>query len=255
MAVLFGKTCLRAAALLIALGASLGAQADTTLTYQDQNDNGAQAFIISIQPPFLRMDEAGGMWMLYNGQTDTLYAVQPSEKSYTKMDRATARQLGGALSAVEEQMKKLPPEQRAAIEQMMGRSMPSSKKKPKVEYLMTNNTRKRAGVQCRVGHLVQADKTRHEFCVAKPDALGMPAADYEVMTKMFALMSEFRDAAGSMLDQELPDPSELKGVAVESNGPEGGHHVLSRFNNDKLSAENFKLPPDYRQEAMPSMVP
>lgn len=253
MAAISAKNWLRAAALGAALSGPFCAQADTTLTYQDQNNNGARAFIISIQPPYLRMDEAGGMWMLYDSKADVIYAVQPAEKSYTKMDRAMARQLGGVLSAVEEQMKKLPPGQRAAIEEMMGRKM--IEKKPKTEYALTGDTRKQAGVECQVGHLVQGGKIQHEFCVAQPEALDMPGADYAVMTKMFELMGALRDSAGGMFSQDIPDPTELKGVAVESNGPKGGHHVLSRFSHEELSADNFKLPPDYRQEVMPGMTP
>ena len=254
MAVFTGKNWLAALALTAVLTAPAAVHADTTLTYQDQNNNAAKAFVISIRPPHLRMDEASGMWMLYDGNADALYAVQPDKQAYTKMDRNMARQLGGVMSAMQEQLKNLPPEQRAAVEQMMGQSM-VSKDKPKVEFVMTNSSRKRAGVECRVGHLVQASKARLEFCVAKPADLGMSDADYKVMTKMFELMGEFRDAAGQMFDQEFPDPSELNGVAIESNGPQGGHHVLSKFSHDKLAADNFKLPPDYRQEVMPKLTP
>ena len=253
MAAVFSKNGLRAVLLFTALSGSFCAQADTTLTYQDKNNNDAEAFILSIKPPFLRMDEAGGMWMLYDSKADVIYAVQPAQKSYTKMDRSMAEQLGGVMSAVEEQLKNLPPEQRAAIEQMMGKTLP--KKKAKTEYTLTNNYREQAGVKCQVGHLLKDGKMRHEFCIAKPDALGMSKEDYAVMTKMFELMGTLRDKAGSMFEQDLPDPSELKGVAVESNGPNGGHQVLSKFNNDKLPADNFKLPADYRQEVMPSMTP
>ncbi|MGB1580325.1 MAG: hypothetical protein ACPHER_02310 [Nevskiales bacterium] len=253
MAAISVKNGLRAVLFMTALTGSFCAQADTTLTYQDQNDNGTQAFIISIKPPFLRMDEAGGMWMLYDAKADVIYAVQPAEKSYTRMDRAMAQQLGGVMSAVEDQLNNLPADQRAAIEQMMGRSL--SKKKVKTEYVLTSSSRERAGVKCQVGHLMRDGKSRHEFCVAKPEAVGMSSEDYGVMTKMFELMGTLRETAASMFEQDLPDPSEMKGVAIESNGPQGGHQVLSKFNNDKLSADNFKLPADYRQEAMPSMTP
>ncbi|MDX1497430.1 MAG: hypothetical protein R3352_07735, partial [Salinisphaeraceae bacterium] len=148
MAAVFSKNGLRAVLLFTALSGSFCAQADTTLTYQDKNNNDAEAFILSIKPPFLRMDEAGGMWMLYDSKADVIYAVQPAQKSYTKMDRSMAEQLGGVMSAVEEQLKNLPPEQRAAIEQMMGKTLP--KKKAKTEYTLTNNYREQAGVKCQV---------------------------------------------------------------------------------------------------------
>ena len=55
---------------------------------------------------------------------DTMYVIDESEKSYMVLDKATMEQLGKQLSAEMEQLKeqlaKMPPEQRAQMEQMMG---------------------------------------------------------------------------------------------------------------------------------------
>ncbi len=193
------------------------------------------------------------MWLLYDSQADVLYAVDPSQQSYTKMDRAMAQQLGGVLDAVQEQMKNLPPEQRAAIEQMMGRSM--GKSQVKTEYVLTSSKRKHAGVECTVGHLVRSNKARHEFCVAQPKALGMSSKDYAVMSKMFELMAALRDSAGGMFSQDMPDPSQMNGVAIESNGPKGGHQILSKVSHDPIAADQFKIPTNYRQEVIPNLTP
>lgn len=248
------KNCLRFLGLAVVGLWAHSAQAETTLTYADQNNNAAQAVVIQVQPPYLRMDEAGGMWMLYDSKTDVLYAVNPADSSYTQMDRSMAKQLGGVMDMVQEQMKGLPPEQRAAIEQMMGRPMKPSPKKS-LDYTMTKTTRKHAGVTCTVGHLVRDGKARHEFCVAEPQALGMPGEDYAVLTKMFELMSQFREAASGMMGEEMPDPTQMKGVAIESNGPKGGHQILSKVSHDKVSAELFKIPTNYRQEVIPNLTP
>lgn len=257
MMALSGKNLLRNLALAAsgayACVASMAVQAETTLTYVDQNNSAAEAFVINVQAPYLRMNEAGGMWMLYDSQADVLYAVNPADQSYTKMDRAMAQQLGGVMDAVEEQMKNLPPEQRAAIEQMMGRSM--LKNKAKTEYALTGAKRKHAGVECNVGHLIRAGKAKHEFCVADPKALGMSNDDYAVMTKMFELMAALRDSAGGMFSQDMPDPTQMKGVAIESNGRKAGHQIISKVSHDKIAAEQFKIPSNYRQEVIPKLTP
>ncbi len=253
MAVFSAKNCLLSAALASACLWTLTAKAETTLTYADQKNNAAQAFVIKIKPPHLRMDEAGGMWMLYDSQADVLFAVNPANQSYTRMDSSKAQQLGGMMDMMQEQLKNLPPEQRAAMEKMMGRSMTGNK--PKVEYVMTGAKREVSGVPCEVGQLVSNGKLRHEFCVAEPKALGMPSADYAVMTKMFVLMGQMREAAGGLFDRDMPDPSEMKGVAVESNGPQGGHQRLSKVGHDPIAAEQFKIPTNYRQEVIPNLTP
>ena len=70
-----------------------------------------------------RFVDAEGRSSLIKG--DTLYMIDDTDKSYIVFDKATMEQLAKKLSeadghSMQEQMAKLPPEQRAQMEQMMG---------------------------------------------------------------------------------------------------------------------------------------
>ncbi len=243
------------------LGAASTSFADVTLSYKETTSESAkgnttQAFEINIKPPKLRMNEAGGMWMLYDGSIDTLFAVDPGRKSYTRINRERAAMMGGMVSAAEQQMqqmmKNMTPEQRAMMEQAMGRKLPSADSKPKTTYKKTGETRTVAGKKCEVGQMLTDGSVEIELCVADPKTVGVSKNEYDVMTGMFELMSELRKAAGSFFNREFPDPGEMNGVAIESRGDDTGHHVLADVSHKKLADTMFDLPTGYKEEAIPT---
>lgn len=235
---------------------SLPANADVTLSYK-QNGNDSQAFEISIKPPMMRMNEVDGFWMLYDGNIDTLFAVDPGRQKYTRINRERAAMMGGMVNAAQakmkEMMKNMTPEQRAMMEQAMGRAMPSEA--PDSQYKLTGENRSIDRKKCKVGQLLVDGKVEHEFCVATPKTVGVMPEDYAVMTKMFELMSALRDAAGSYFGRAIPDPKDLNGVAIESRSNNGDHQILDDVSHKKLDAALFKLPSGYEEEAIPTAPP
>ncbi len=235
---------------------TLPASADVTLTYKPQG-NASQAFEIAIKPPMMRMNEAGGTWMLYDRSLDTMFAVDPNQKSYTRINRDRAAMMGGMMNAAQAQMKEMmknmTPEQRAMMEQAMGRPMPEDA--PKSTYKDTGKTRTVDRRKCKVGQLLVNDKMEHEFCVATPKAVGVSPEDYAVMTSMFELMSALREAAGSYFNRTIPDPKDLQGIAIESRSINGDHLLLHDVSHKKLDAAHFRLPGDYQEAAIPKAPP
>lgn len=238
----------------LCLSVSGTAAADVTLTYAESN-SGAQAFEINIQPPMIRMNEAGGMWMLYDGRLDTMFAVDPGNKKYTRINRDRAALMGGmmneAQAQMQEMMKNMTPEQRAMMEQAMGSKMPTAA--PESTFRKTGKSRKVSGKNCQEGQLLVEGKVEHEFCIAAPKEVGVGDNEYKVMTQMFDLMSALREAAGSYFGRNIPDPKDMQGVAIESRASSGEHHVLKDVSQKKLDAALFKLPSDYQEEAIPRL--
>lgn len=233
------------------------ARADVTLSYLESNDagnTGAQAFEVNIKAPKMRMNEQGGMWMLYDSSIDTLFAVDPSRQKYTRINRERAAMMGGMVSAAQakmkEMMKNMSPQQRAMMEQAMGGMMPAEA--PESTYRETGETRTIDRKKCRVGQLLVNDKMEHEFCVAAPKVVGVPPEDYAVMNKMFALMSALREVAGQFIGRSMPDPKDLNGVVIQSRSNNGEHHVLDDVSHKKLDAALFELPEGYQEEAIPT---
>jgi hypothetical protein len=93
----------------------------------------AQTITTSIEGSLLKLETPGSgsdtpAEMIFRSDSNEMLFIDHSSKSYMVMDEATikqlASQLGAAMSQMQEAMKNMPPEQRAAMEEMMkGRGM------------------------------------------------------------------------------------------------------------------------------------
>ena len=79
----------------------------------------------------LRMErhEDGKLVAVMIFRDDALHALDPADKTYAVLDRATIERVAGvvnpALKEMQEQLAKMSPEQRAMVEQMLEGSLPS----------------------------------------------------------------------------------------------------------------------------------
>src|SRR5262249_19618962 len=116
-----------------------------------------------------------------------------SEITKDDVDRLS-NQMSDAMAKMQEQLKSLPPEQRAQIEQMMkgaGRGMASmaGSAATKTEY-KKNGTDKVGKWTCdKYDGFQGADKTV-ELCTVQPQALGFSMADFEVAQQLQAFFSK-----------------------------------------------------------------
>jgi hypothetical protein len=73
----------------------------------------------------MRMETGGSTVVIFDGEAEVMRAINMERKTYTEMSKAQFQQMSQQLSAAMEQLKNLPPEQRAMMEKMMkGRGMP-----------------------------------------------------------------------------------------------------------------------------------
>src|SRR5688572_3020033 len=115
----------RIATIILAAGlahvASAGVYVETVSNNLKTNSS-RLAQKIYVQGGSGRFEDEEGRASIIKG--DTIYVIDQADKSYVVLDKATMEQLGKQVGAAMEQMKeqlaKMPPEQRAQIEQMMG---------------------------------------------------------------------------------------------------------------------------------------
>ena len=112
------------AGLLAAQGASAGVYVETVDHDMTANTTKLKQKMY-VQNGSGRIVDAAGRATLIKG--DTLYIIDDADKSYILFDKATMQQLATKLNAelarIKEQLAKLPPEQRAQMEQMMGSAL------------------------------------------------------------------------------------------------------------------------------------
>ncbi len=109
-----------------------------------------------------RFVDANGLVSIIKG--DTMYFVDDQERSFIAFDKATmaklAKQLSAQLERQKEQISKLPPDQRAQLEQLL---VPSGARE--VNAVDTGKTEKVDGRTCRVWEVTRGGQPDDQVCV------------------------------------------------------------------------------------------
>src|SRR5581483_10007160 len=189
--------------LALALAASLSAApllaADGILIVQKTTTaGGTQTHEVQIEQNRMRAEtagmgarggmDAGPQAIIFDGAKQTLWIVNEARKTYSEMTKADVDRLGGQMSAMmaqmQEQMKNMPPEQRARMEAMMrGRGAPGAGAAPKTTYKKIGSDTV-GKWKCDKYEGYQGDKKVSELCTVEPSVLGFTAADFQVTKEL-----------------------------------------------------------------------
>ncbi|MBO9470090.1 DUF4412 domain-containing protein [Endozoicomonas sp. G2_2] len=243
----------RASTLLLAglLGvAATAAQADTTLTYQGASGE----FTVDMKPGAVRIDDATRQWQLYEESSEAIFSIDPSDRSYTRLDRNTAsaiRERVDALRAqIESRVQQLPEGQQATARAAMLQSVPGlDTSAQKVGLDRTGREDSVAGVPCEVVQVVRDGKPAETLCIASPDALGMSKQTFASVKSMFSLMQTMLAGTG-FETAGLPYLS-LSGMPVRFTDTNSGERrQLSNVAHDSLPEKRFTIPDGYIETAI-----
>ena len=197
---------------------------------------------------------------------DTIYMIDPQEKSYIVMDRAgmkrMAEQINPALQMLQQQLANMPPEQRAQLEQMLGQKMPGSGKAPKREIRKTSRTATVSGHSCTYAEVVQDGALVAEMCVAPATGLKAGKELYDVGVKVGAMVKEMLEGLDASFLQEmaqsgLDDLERLGGLPLLTRTFESGKAVeettVTSIRSETLAESLFDVPSGYRRQEMPTL--
>ena len=196
---------------------------------------------------------------------DAMYILDDSDKTYIAMDKATmekvGKQLNEAIARAKEQIAKLPPEQRAQAEQMMGGANLGGGEN-KVDVTDTGKSETVEGRKCRVWDVTRNGELDEQICVVPYSALPGKedlskvfanfAKIYEEMTKNVPML------AGSM-SNEFTARVKAGGFPVRSRGYENGKLIdeetlVKVWREEAIPASMFEIPAGYTQKQL-SMGP
>jgi len=191
----------------------------------------------------LRMDMRGGsnnvsMILVAEGDNPKLLMVDHQRNEYFEMDKNSMQQMQksvqGAMSAMQEQLKSMPPEQRAMVEKMMAGRMPQptrSAPAPKTVYNPKGSATMNGFPCARYEGLRDGQKVS-EVCAADPDRLGLHAADFQAFEKLRDLFADLRRSLenspfGAPMQSNLMEQG-LQGFPVHMSTFRGGE-LVSKF--------------------------
>ena len=195
---------------------------------------------------------------------ETIYVIDPKEKSYIAMDRAgmkrMAEQLNPALQMLQQQLANLPPEQRAQLEQMLGQKMPQGGQAPKREIRKTSRTATVAGHGCTYAEVLQNGTLVAEMCVA-PANLKAGKDLYDAGVKVGAMIKEMLESIDlpllqGMANSGMEDLERLGGLPLLTRTFESGKAVaettVKSIRAETLAENLFDIPSGYRRKELPT---
>lgn len=246
--------------------AASASAADGILIVQNTTaPNGARTNNIQIEPNRMRAEtslgpggDATGRAIIFDGAKQTLWIVDDARKTYSEMTKADVDRIGGqmsdAMARMQEQMKNLPPEQRAQMEAMMrGRGMAaagSTALKTTYRKLGTDTVGKWT---CDRYDGYQADKKVSEICTVDPKTLGFTAADFQVTKQLAEFFSRLMpQGAERLFALGSPEQQGFSGIPVRHVAIAGDQRTTSEVVEAKrqaFPASTFEVPAGYTKEA------
>ena len=258
------------AALVVALSPAAPALADSTITMHDAA--GTPQSLIEVKGSMARMSTPGQAdYMLFDASREVIIHVDAERQEYMEIDRDTLKEFSAAMSEMQQQMapqiaqmreqlKSLPPEQRAMIEQQMGAmaGMAAAGSKPaEAVTLVKRGSDKVAGFRCQVYDAMQGKEKVSEVCLATAADAGVSKADFATLTAMMAFMREMASSAQKLSAMGGAAPIMLggaEGVPISVKEFRGGREYAVAGVSDKTVKEaRFNEYKTYQKKQMPPM--
>ncbi len=245
-------------------------QADSTLILKDVR--GDADATVQVKGHMVRMSQNGQPdYMLFDSQRDMAIHVNAVDKHYTEIDRASLAQLAGSvgelkkklapqMAMLREQLKSLPPEQRAMIEKQMGgmANLGAMESAPPEKITTVKRDKdKVAGFDCQ-RYDVMADGQRiAETCMVTAANADVLKADFATLSAMMKFMRDMAKNA-QQLTAGMGGPSltigELEGVPVAMKDFRDGHeYELSSVSRKTLDGGQFSEYKTFSKKSLPKM--
>lgn len=203
-----------------------------------------------IEKDKVRMEGMGEGYMIYRADKKLFWMVNEKEKSYTEMTEKDLEQLAGkmdeAMKKLNEQMAKMPPEQREMMEKMMKgmKGAQGNAAGAKTTYKKIGSD-KVNGWDCDNYEGTQDGLKRTEMCISTSKKTDISEADVQVLKDMAAMFSKMMKS----VSQFMPDPKETtlpKGLPVRTiayhDGKATSRSEVKEIKKESIPAAKFDVP-------------
>ncbi len=253
----------RIATIILAAGlahvASAGVYVETVSNNLKTNSS-RLAQKIYVQGGSGRFEDEEGRASIIKG--DTIYVIDQADKSYVVLDKATMEQLGKQVGAAMEQMKeqlaKMPPEQRAQIEQMMGIQSGAGAGGWTMDAVDTGKSDKVEGRACKVWDIKVNDQPDHQVCVVPYSSL--PGTEdfksvFEKFAKVFEDMAKNLPQLSGAMNNQMSALRKVNGYPMRTRSYENGRlapeeQVVKVWREQAIPASMFEVPAGFKQKQM-----
>lgn len=209
------------------------------------------------------VDNEGRVTIIKDG---AMFVIDEADKSYVALDKATmeqlAKKLNAAMAQAKEQLAKLPPDQRAQMEQMMGGALDGEGQKWTVEVADTGKTDKVDGRTCKVLNFTRNGQLDEQVCVVPYSSLPGKEDFQKVFAdfaKVFEEMAKSVPMLAGKMENEFSAQVKANGFPVRRRAYENGslineESVVKVWREENVPASMFEIPAGYKAKQM-SMGP
>lgn len=203
--------------------------------------------------------------VIFLGGTDEVITIDHDRREYARLDRATIEQMAGTVTAASRQigglLEGLTPEQRAALENMLGDKLPAAETKQPVRPLLRSTGRKgqHGGYETRQMEVLVNGQKRSEFWIAN-----WQGVDQRIKPAIDA-MSRFMKGVIDKLPESLSEPVKSGGYEVigdlggmpmmtreyDSSGAVVNESKVTRIESADIDVASFNPPAGYTQRSLP----
>ena len=249
---------------LVCMLASPVLAADGVLIVQQSTSGGKSTTNqVQMEKTRMRADVTGAMGeklsTIFDSTKQILWVVNYDRKSYMEMTKAdvdrTAGQLNAAMSQMQEQMKNMPPAQRAQIEAMMrGRGIgPAAANRARPQYRKTGSDTV-GRWSCDKYEGFQNEQKVSELCTVDPKVLNLAPADLEITRQLASFFEALMPQNAAALFRIGSDDQGFSGVPVRSVTTNGGQSTtieLKDVTRQNFADSTFALPEGFQKQQMP----
>ncbi len=243
--------------MLLASLVSLSAEAGSVLKVDRKDSSGKTVpnEVFYAQDGMLRIDnlDAGGSVSRFTLIRDgVIWEVDPRERTYTRVDAASLKQMmGGQDSELQAMLERLPPEKRAVMAARMAQMKQNA---ASAEYTFSDTGRSDHTGQysCRVWEEQRNSKPFAEYCVVPASSLPAGAELETAMKKAVATTNQIVAGVPQMAKQaeHITRLGKLGGFPVSSRMGHGDEHVLTSAQAQSLPADKFAIPQGFTEKPL-----
>jgi hypothetical protein len=252
------KSITFAGALCVLTAASAAADGILLVSKSSSGGGAPQTSQIQIDGRRMRAEAIGERGdktvVVFDGARKVMLLIDDGKKTVTEMTEADLDALGGMMAQMEQQMKNLPPEQRAQVEAMMkgrGASMPGAA--PKIQYTKTG-TATVGKWTCDKYDGSSGGQKVSEVCTVDPKVLGFTAADFAISRDFAAFFKKVMPGGGGQaFSIGTPEDQGFSGVPVRTVSTVGGRQFtteITEVSRQSFPDAVFQAPAGYQKQSM-----
>jgi hypothetical protein len=236
------------------------AHAQVTFIQKETRNGESITSQIQMDKDHIRADARNGndeAAFVFDVVSQTARMINLTQKSYMEVGKAEIDQISSMMAQVQEQLKNMPPDQRALVEQMMqGRGMPGlPAAQPKVNYRQAGSDKVGQWTCTKYEGFASEQKTS-EVCTVDPKEFGLAASDFEAARQLAEMLKTFvPDLASAAFVNGTPNDQGYSGVPVRRttfrNGAVDTVSEITEIRRGAIPASAFEVPAGFRKETMP----